>query len=259
MKRINYSLLGVISVFVGIVATGYIVGLRKAVSRQAERWEPVVQETADRMFIRKNPEIKGVPGYEELLRKRGLLRGIVEMARGDSVGLFLNLPDSTAHLMIKGAAVRNIPIRRIGLSPFFDRLSREALYEGIAHPFRTEAFRTTIPKEPVNVVRAPKDSSDSVPLLQPDTTHTEPVFFVLDTDKQLRFYFYQTEGGWTDSWTAFRFGWTERCRKMKADIGSLLQGRLPEYRPVVRIGISKEDAKVIFRALPMRGEIVLTF
>lgn len=251
--------MGIISVIIGIGMAAYVVGLRQAVSRQVVQWNTLWQTRAEGKISGKRVEMQGVPAYDELLRRRGVLQGMVEMARGDSVGLLLDLPDSTARLVIKGLTVREVPIRCIELSSFFSCLSWEALYELLSGPFRTETFRSTIPKEPFNIVQAPKDSGYAIPAVQPDTTHSEPVFFLLDTDKEVRFCFYQTEGGWPDCWVNFVFGWTERYRKVKADLDSLLCGRMPAYRPVVRIGISKADAKVIFRALPVRADIVLTF
>lgn len=200
-----------------------------------------------------------VPGYHELLKEKGLLNSLIKLAKSDSVGLFLNLSDSVAQLMIKGVAVRDIPLREIKLPSLFSRTSQEALYEWLSEPVKTRTLKTTIPKEPLNIVRAPKDSSDIIPSVKPDTTSSEPVFFMLDSDRKLRLYFYQIEREGDDFWAGLDFEWTDRWMHVKKDINAVFTFQVPDYTPTLRIGVTKEDAKVLYRALPEYGEIVITY
>lgn len=248
--------LKIILLLVLIGTFAYLWAMQSAVNRAAARMNQVYWEKAEKGRKNETVQMHKVPGYNELLKKRGLLNGTVKMAAGDSIGLLLDLSDSTARLMIKGVGVRSIPITEWKVSPFFSKIEVEALYDLLSETFRVTTSRATLAKEPLNVVQAPKDSSDVIPQVQPDTTHTEPVFFILDTDKPVRFYFYQTEG---DDWgTAFVFGTADRWRKAKAALKALFTFTLPEYIPTVYIGISKRDAKVLYRALPVHGQIVLT-
>lgn len=240
-----------------ILSVWYIAGTMKGVNRYVERFNAAygVGEEPEG----ENVNMYRVPGYHELLKEKGLLSSQVKLARNDFIGLFLNLPDSVAQLMIKGVAVRSISLRKIGLPSLFSRTSQEALYEWLSEPVVTKTLKATIAKEPVNVVQAPKDSSDVVPSLKPDTTNREPVFFILDSDRGLRLYFYQTERGGQDSRAAFAFEWAYRWQEVRQNLRSLFTFQVPPYVPTLRIGISKEDARVLYRALPERGRIVITY
>lgn len=254
----QHKIFTVAVIIVVLFSLWYIGWTVKAVNRY-------VKEFNATYGVAKEPEGKQgvnmyhVPGYHELLKKKGLLSSQVKLARTDSIGLFLNLTDSVAQLMIKGVAVRSIPLQKIGLPSLFRRTSQEALYEWLSDPVVTRTLKATIDKEPVNVVQAPKDSSDVVPSLKPDTTNREPVFFMLDSDRGLRLYFYQTERGGRDSGVALAFEWAARWREVKQNLYSVFTFRVPPYVPTLRIGISKEDAKVLYRALPEGGKVVITY
>ena len=77
--------------------------------------------------------------------------------------------------------------------------------------------------------------------------------------RNIRFFFYQTEGGWKDHYTAFFFDLRQRWCEVRNTVGAMGKLELPPYTPTIRIGLRKADAKVLYRALPSRGQIVLTF
>lgn len=207
--------------------------------------------------IAEKAEMHRVPGYGRLLEKKGLTGALARMAADDSVGLFLNLPDSCIQLLIKGVCVQEIPVREIKMSPFFREIDVEVLYDLLASPLKITTSDATIDKEPIQVVQAPRDSSDAIPVIQPDTSHAEPVFFLLHTDK-IYFYFYQSGDKEKNRWTAFKFGLSDRFRRVAAIWRGMLTATVPEYQPRISIGVSRENAKVIYRAIPLHGRIVVT-
>lgn len=243
-------------VFVAL-SVWYITGTVRSVNRYVDQFNTDFGIQDD--SVGKQVNMYRVPGYHELLKQKGLLSSQIRLAKNDSIGLFLNLSDSVAQLMIKGVAVREIPLRKIGLPSLFKRTSQEALYEWLSEPVRIKTLKATIAKEPVNVVQAPKDSSDVIPAVKPDTTNSEPVFFILDSDRGLRLYFYQTESGGKDWSAALAFAWADRWQEVKRNVSAILNLQVPEYIPTLRIGITKEDAKVLYRALPENGRIVITY
>lgn len=253
----HYKIVIITTVIVLGLSVWYITGTVMSVNRYVEQFNEtygVKDEEPDGQV-----NLYRVPGYHELLKEKGLLSSLVNLAKSDSVGLFLNLSDSVGQLMIKGVAVRDIPLREVKLPSLFSRTSQEALYEWLSMPVKTRTLKTTILKEPLNVVQAPKDSSDVIPSVKPDTTTSEPVFFILDSDRNLRLYFYQIERDGNDLWAGMNFEWTDRWQQVKKDIYSVFTFHVPNYMPTLRIGITKEDAKVLYRALPEYGEIVITY
>lgn len=217
-------------------------------------WDKVKQKDIGEKAL-----LQQVPGYCDLLRRQSSLNSLVALAAGDSIGLYLDLPAREARLMIKGLGVRSIPLQSAEESPFFTRIDPEVLYDFLSRPMNITRSEATIPREPLQVVQAPKDSTDILPSVVPDTTQAEPVYFVLDTDRNIRFFFYQTEGGWKDHYTAFFFDLRQRWCEVRNTVGAMGKLELPPYTPTIRIGLRKADAKVLYRALPSRGQIVLTF
>lgn len=250
----DYRILLIVSIVILGIAIFYLVYNCRAVNHYLMLFEEKYGSTEEN--DREEIDLYQVPGYHELLQERGCLDGLIRLAKSDSVNLFLNLTERSAQLMIKGVAVRTVPIGKIKTDVLFDKASDEALYNWLSEPLQIIGSVATIDKEPVNVVLAPKDSSDEIPACVPDTLQKEPVFFILETDRDLRLYFYQSE---PLEWVAsLRFGWQYKWREAKEAIHSVFSFRLPDYTPVLYIGLTKEDAKVIYRAIPEQGQIVIT-
>lgn len=254
----KYKELVIISAVVLLIVIYYIICSMMAVNRYLDDFNESYWSRQEDVDKKETVQMHRVPGYHELLQENGRLGGLVKLARNDSIGLFLDLTDSVAQLMVKGVSVRNIPLQEMCLGPLFSRANPEALYDLLSEPFRVINFKATIDKEPLHVVNAPKDSSDVIPSVKPDTTHAESVFFILETDKNLRFYFYQMEDGSPDAKVGYCFDLEDKWMMIKKTIRSVFAFKVPEYIPTIRIGVSKEDAKVLFRALPPQGQIVVT-
>lgn len=253
----HYKILIIAALLVLIVAAWYITGTVMSVNRYVEQFNATYDVKDEQPGEQVN--MYRVPGYHELLREKGLLSSHIQLAKNDSIGLFLNLSDSVAQLMIKGLAVRDIPLQKIEFPSVFKRTSQEALYEWLSVPVSAKTILATIDKEPLNVVQAPKDTNDFVPDVKPDTTNRETVFFILDSERDLRLYFYQIEKDDSEWKAALSFEWEDRWKQVKQNICSIFKFEVPVYVPTLRIGITKEDAKVLYRALPENGKIVITY
>lgn len=257
----KYRNLIIIASVVVIIVVYYVICSMMAVGRYTDQFNDAYWSGVEEAAKKESVEMKKVPGYQEALHDRGLLKAQVQMAANDSIGLFLNLPDSVAKMMIKGVSVRDIKIEEIQLSPFFRRADQEAIYDLLSEPMRITFSTATIAQEPLNEVQAPKDSkaADSIPMITPDTSNSQPVFFILNTDKNVRFYVYQTErDNFSDIKAAWNFAIDDRWAEAKKTAGAIFSFRVPEYMPTIKIGINKVDAKVLYRAIPPHGQILLT-
>lgn len=134
-----------------------------------------------------------IPGYVDMIRQKAFLSSQLKMAESDSIGLLINVRDSVIQLLIKGLPVRTVSIDEYDVSPFFHRANQEAIYSMLSAPMTITGMQATFRKDPVNVKIAPKDTTEAVTDAKPDTTDFEAVFFTLDTDKDIRFYFEQHE------------------------------------------------------------------
>ena len=181
------------------------------------------------------------------------------MADSDSIGLVVNVRDSLIQLMIKGVAVRSVRISEYDLSPFFQRANQEAVYSMLSTPLVITSMQATFMKDPVSVKIAPRDTSEAVIDVKPDTTDYEAVFFTLETDRNIRFFFEQQEDTVAaDKRARFFFDLEERYRNARSTMHSVVRFNTPPYTPYIKIWIPKAEAKIVYRAIPREGLIVLT-
>ncbi|MDZ7634619.1 MAG: hypothetical protein U5L72_09385 [Bacteroidales bacterium] len=200
-----------------------------------------------------------IPGYIEMIRGKAFLSSQVKMADSDSIGLMINIRDSVLQLLIKGVPVRSVRIDEYDVSPFFQRANQEAVYSMLSSPMAITRMQATFMKDPIQVKIAPKDTSEAKIDAKPDTTDFEAVFFTLDTDRNIRFYFEQQEDTvGADRRSRFFFDLRDRSRNAKATMKEIVRFRTPPYTPYIKIWIPKAEAKIVYRAVPREGLIVLT-
>jgi hypothetical protein len=200
-----------------------------------------------------------IPGYIDMIRDKAFLSSQVKLADSDSIGLLINVRDSIIQLLIKGLPVRSVKIDEYDISPFFQRANQEAIYNMLSAPMTITGMQATFMKDPVSVKIAPKDTSQAVESVKPDTTDFEAVFFTLDTDRNIRFFFEQQEDTvGADRMARFFFDLKDRTRSASTTMRSVVRLKTPPYVPYIKIWIPKAEAKIIYRAVPREGLIVLT-
>jgi len=200
-----------------------------------------------------------IPGYIDMIRDKAFLSSQVKLADSDSIGLLINVRDSTIQLLIKGLPVRSVTIDEYEVSPFFQRANQEAIYSMLSTPLTITGMQATFMKDPVSVKIAPKDTSQAVESAKPDTTDFEAVFFTLETDRNIRFFFEQQEDTvGADRRARFLFDLKDRTRSASATMKAVARLKTPPYVPYIKIWIPKAEAKIIYRAVPREGLIVLT-
>jgi hypothetical protein len=200
-----------------------------------------------------------IPGYIDLIRKKAYLGAQVKLAESDSIGLIINMRDSVIQLLIKGLPIRSVKIDEYEISPFFQRVNQEAIYSMLSSPMKITGMQATFMKDPVSVKIAPKDTSEAVVATRPDTTDFEAVFFTLNTDQNVRFFFEQQEDTiGADGRARFFFDLKDRSKNAKATMKAVVRFDVPPYVPYIKIWIPKAEAKIVYRALPREGLIVLT-
>jgi len=180
------------------------------------------------------------------------------MAESDSICLALNLSDSTAILEINGVMVHNAKISGIAISKVFEKADEYSVSAMFATPSTIGNDYATIKKEPLMIKMAPKDTSEYKPDILPDTTNSEAVNYMFEMENGTRLYVYQNvgknEGGGLN---LFFFDLFDRLRNIRDNLKSIIALKVPEYHPSIRIRIAKDDAKIIYRALPKHGQIAV--
>jgi len=231
-------------------------------------------ETAAASEIRENPEslpdstaAEILTGRRELAKKmaaleidQAFLLTRLELAKKDSIGLVIDLTDSTAKLEVKGVPIRHCKILRYRHSDLARRLRGQGrLHQWLAAPFILQKELATLPKAPIRIKEAPKDTieaaeskGEDLPIEQRDAE------FTLQFDRNLTLSVEQTQppsfaGRMREMWYGLRRNFSEA----RDAVTALLHLQLPQHRLWIEIELPREDAKAIYRALPTRASLAL--
>jgi hypothetical protein len=196
--------------------------------------------------------------YLRLLKERSFLQSKVAMAKTDSIYLTIVLPDSTANLEISGVVVHKAKISSIHFSKFLQAENGNIILTLLSSPFNISNTYSTIRKEPLMIKIAPKDTSEYIPDIMPDTSIVEPVNYILEMTNGTRLYVYQEEHDkMSYRMNIFRFDLKYRLLDIWNSLKSIAFLKAPEYHPYIKIKLSRADAKIIYRALPKNGQLAI--
>lgn len=200
--------------------------------------------------------------YVGLSHDLAFLQASNRMAASDSIGLTVNLYDSTIILGINGVTMRSMPVISYEIPGSLRGVDHYALSKFLSEPIPVESSEATIVKEPLMVKIAPRDTAEAsaLPIIAPDTSGVAPVFFRLRLGNGVNLVFLQEKGEDRKSLTARRqFLFRRSLRVAATGLKHAATLKIPPYEPEIRIEVSKVDARIIYRAIPNRGEVVLSF
>ncbi|MDZ7303793.1 MAG: hypothetical protein ONB44_16790 [candidate division KSB1 bacterium] len=184
----------------------------------------------------------------------------LQLAKKDSICLSVDLVDSIASLEVKGVTMRRCKILRHRTSGLAQRLRAQGrLHEWLSTPFILQKELATLPKAPIRIKEAPKDTIEAneakgevLPIEHRD------VQFTLHFNRNLTLAVEQAQ----------KSSFPGRLRKMwyqvRRILGTAIEAvvalahlQLPQHRFLIEIELSREDAKAIYRALPQRAGLAL--
>jgi hypothetical protein len=196
--------------------------------------------------------------YLSLLKEKAFLQSRVTMAESDSIYLTINLPDSIVNLEINGVSVHKAYIERINVSKMYKGGNDYVILSMLSYPLTIRRNFASIEKEPLMIKIAPKDTSEYVPDIIPDTADYEPVRFIMEMENGTRVCIYQNEKLRSlDGIRFFIFDLKQRFRCTAGRFVRIITFRVPEYQPYIKLRIPRSDAKIIYRALPGKGQIAV--
>ena len=203
-----------------------------------------------------NEQILSDSAFLQSLKEKAFLQSRIAMAETDSIYLTINLADSTVDLEISGVVVHSTRIMSEKMSTILARGNEYAVQTMLSKPLVIARDFSTIKKEPLMIKMAPKDTSEFVPDIIPDTADYEPVNFILEMHNGIRIYVYQSgkiKAG--DGLRQLAFDLWDRIRNTFSSIIKVLTFRIPEYHPYIKIRINRADSKIIYRAIPFHGQV----
>lgn len=203
-----------------------------------------------------NEKIYSDSAFLALIREKSFLQSRTLMAQTDSIYLTINLPDSSADVEISGVTVYTAKISEYRMSGILSKGRRDIIYSMLSQPLTIENSISSIRKEPLMIKTAPKDTSEYQPDVIPDTSLVEPVNVIFEMNNGIRIYVYQQEvNDEAGRSHTFRFDMNQRLKDTWASLRSAAVFKIPEYHPFIKIKIPRQDAKIIYRALPRKGQI----
>jgi hypothetical protein len=183
----------------------------------------------------------------------------LNLATKDSIYMVLNVPDSLLLLEIKGVTVKKTKILNIEISNRFSLITHENLLPWISKPFTLERDLSTIPKSPIVVKQAPKDTIEAAKMSSkpapPDSTN---VYYTLYFDRNLVLEIEQSdplEVGLTEKVETYH---KIKRKESTRSVFQLLQNPQQTDQPMmVKLVISEPEARAIYRAVPTKTHLIL--
>jgi hypothetical protein len=196
--------------------------------------------------------------FVSLNREKAFYQSRNIMAETDSICLAINLSDSTATLEINGVTVHSAKLLQIKAPKILYKAGEYAISSMLSVPFSVTGNYGTIKKEPLMLKIAPKDTSEFKPDILPDTSISAAVNFKMELDHGFSLYVYQDTGDDAGgSFNRMMFDLGDRFRNIWSNIKDIALFKVPEYHPSIRLIMKKTDARIIYRALPVNGQIAL--
>jgi len=181
------------------------------------------------------------------------------LAKNDSVGLIINLDDSTLSLQLKGIMLHSAKIYEFTTGSFFSALNPSVYLNIFSKPWTIVNHYGTVVKEPITVKNAPKDTIEAQNAVStmPDTTIQHLSNVVLLAENGIQIMLIQQNDTTPNQKTNWAFVFNERWKLFETNFSRLVHLSLPEYIPTIKIIASENDIKTIYRSLPEHPQVVI--
>jgi hypothetical protein len=199
------------------------------------------------------------PDLFKLYREKIWLESKLAMAKTNTIGLVVDLQDSTLGIEINGIRLHNTQISKYIVSRTFGRIDNKTFIGLFSKPMTTVSNSGTFVKEPIVVKKAPKDTIEAAKqATTPDSIKTGPAFVAFTLDYNIRLSLYQENkrSVWTMLY-GFIFRSGMRFRQAGITVRDAGTFRIPDYRPEIRVFVPKKDLITIYRALPVDTRVII--
>jgi len=204
-------------------------------------------------------QLEAVKRITQKENEKAFQQSRLSLVRKDSIYMILNIPDSMLQLEIKGVTVKRARLIHIDISNRFSLISHENLLPWISEPFTLERDLATIPKSPIVVKQAPKDTIEAAQMsTKPPLPDSTNVFFTFYFDRNLVLDVEQDDPlskGYTDKVRTYR---NMKRKESRRSVFNLLRNPRQTDQPLlIKLSISEVEARAIYRAAPINTRLVL--
>jgi hypothetical protein len=226
---------------------------------QAVPWSGATPDSVHHEVKPDRAQKEKLAAFIELEKESIFLHNKLHLAKQDSIYLVLDMKDSTINLEIKGVTVRKNKIMESRMSKRFHLIDHENLVPWLTKPFTLEKALATIPKAPIVVKQAPKDTVEAALMAtKPEPPQTTAVFFTFYFDRNLVIEIDQNDPPDEEDYEQVK---AYRKQRKEENYLSLWQKmnlvRHADQKMKIRLVVSEEDARSIYRAVPMNTHLIL--
>jgi len=197
---------------------------------------------------------------KELANKEAYLLAKLEMTRNDSICMALDLKDSTVSLIVQGTTIYSSKITSYKSSSIFAKNDPFLTSLYFSWPFKIKEYSSSVPKIPVIIRKAPKDTIEAASLPEPGQLEENQQFisFQIKLDRKLGITFEQDSiSDHIDRRTIKHYIHQLKKVKKKAVRDALIRAGPMEYLPEIHVKLNRQAALVIFRAIPENADIAI--
>lgn len=186
---------------------------------------------------------------------------LLELSKKDSIMITIDLRDSLVDLLIKGVPVRRCRISSYSMSQAIPHVARrDSLHTWLFPPFQLLSQTATIPKSPIRIMDAPKDTVEAEAMAgQEIPIENNDVHFTLQFNRNLtvRIEQEQPPSNTGEFKKKFAFDMERIFAEARATLKNLKAKKVPEHKLWIQLAVSREDAKAIYRAIPVKLQMAL--
>lgn len=202
------------------------------------------------------------PSLIGLMKNKAWVESRLKMASADSIGLSIDLEQHEIQLELKGVVLLKSKIRESSISGFFKRIDGNVYFNIFGSPLTIRRFESSIEKNPLKVVQAPKDTiaAAAAAAIKKDSLQDKNVYWTVKLDHNIELNI-QGIDSVTKAQNKYKLGkGFEFKRDLKNIISSfqhIIKFEKPTYTPEILISIPANEAKAILRALPRKASITI--
>ncbi len=190
-----------------------------------------------------------------------ILNSTFMLSKSDSISLIIDLNDSLAILSFKGINLFQSKISTIKFNKGLAKLPLYLLDSLFSGPFATETEFSSIEKFPIVVKKAPKDSIEAkLANKAPELPKHRDVFWYFSFSNSLTIELHQEEETLVGLRSDFKKYQLKKSKWLRQkNLNAITQTNQRGYTYQLSIEIPREDARSIYRALPVNPMVIVRY
>lgn len=188
------------------------------------------------------------------------LQAQVDMAKNDTTGLVIDLPNKLVYVQIKGVNVFQTKIQKQELDFMLRDIGFHAYRYLHEKPLKIQAEHANIEREPIVHITAPADTAAArlAPKHQPDTTLIARIKLDYQLEKNINLTIAGYEPPSTSACLSGQSQFIhERLKLTKKMIVGIFTNQPPEHRYHIHLWVKNHDARIMYRALLKNSRVVI--